>query len=356
MKRIFLYALGSVCVLLFSSAALEAGNLRVLIVDGQNNHDWRETTRATRATLLAAGRFDVDVTTTPKKKASLTDWAAWRPEFSDYDVIVSNYNGELWPQEVRRDFMAYVEAGGGVVMVHAANNPFRDWPEFNQMIGLGWRSAELGRRVTIDDGTGEVRFEGPGEGRGAGHGKQHPYVVKVRRPDHPIMKGLPVAWLHGKDELYHGQRGPAENMTVLSSAFSAEDTRGTGAHEPITWVIPYGRGRVVTTVLGHHWPGQEDFDALHCVGFQTILVRSTEWAATQEVTLPIPQGFPTANAVSIVEPDKVSWTAAKSAEAAPRFTAGSCCDKAAKAGGACGHGCCKKARASGTVCVACNPR
>jgi len=268
--------------------------VRVLIIDGQNNHDWRRTTEALRATLMAAGRFAVAVATAPDKGAPEAAWAGWRPDFAAHDVVVSNYNGEAWPEGVRRAFVSFVEGGGGVVMVHAANNPFPEWPEFNRMIGLGWRKADYGDRITVDDATGALVRVPKGEGPGAGHGPSHVFQIKVRRPDHPIMKGVPRVWTHGRDQLSHGQRGPALDMTVLDSAFSAQDKGGTDEHEPVTWIIPYGKGHVVTTMLGHQWGDQQDQSALDCVGFRTVFARSVEWAATGKVTLPVPADFPAA--------------------------------------------------------------
>jgi hypothetical protein len=273
--------------------------IRVLIVDGQNNHDWQRTTESLRLTLAATGRFAITVTTSPPKGAPPAAWQAWRPDFAACDVVVSNYNGEAWPSEVQRAFEGFVERGGGAVMVHAANNPFPEWPAFNRMIGLGWRKADYGDRVTVDDASGALVRTPRGTGPDAGHGPSHVFQVKVRRPDHPIMQGLPPAWLHGKDQLTHGQRGPGADMTVLDSAYSAPDHGGTGAHEPMTWIIPFGKGRVVTDLLGHQWRDQQDSDALDCIGFRTVFARSVEWAATQRVTIPVPRNFPTADAVSI---------------------------------------------------------
>jgi hypothetical protein len=283
------------------AAGAAARPIRVLIVDGQNNHDWRRTTTELRATLQAAGIFQIAVTTTPDKGADAQAWAGWRPEpqLGRQEVLVINYNGEAWPERVQRAFVAFVRRGGGAVMVHAANNPFPEWKEWNQMIALGWRKADYGARVTIDDSTGSLLRTPPGEGPGAGHGPSHLFQIKVRRPDHPIMRGLPPLWLHGKDQLSHGQRGPGENMEVLDSAFSAKDKGGTGAHEPMTWVVPFGKGRVVTTLLGHQWRDQADADALRCLGFRTVFARSVEWAARRQVTLPVPAAFPTADAISI---------------------------------------------------------
>ena len=90
----------------------------------------------------------MDVSTSPGKKGSEEDWNKWRPEFSKYDVV-SNYNGQMWPGEVRTAFINYVKNGGGFVVVHAANNAFSMWPEYNEMIGLGGWVAGLRRAAPM---------------------------------------------------------------------------------------------------------------------------------------------------------------------------------------------------------------
>ena len=59
-------------------------------------------------------------------------WDAWNPDLTEYDCIVLDYNGEMWPEDVRKDFVDYVRGGGGVVVVHAANNSFVGWKEYEQ--------------------------------------------------------------------------------------------------------------------------------------------------------------------------------------------------------------------------------
>lgn len=286
--------LGLLALLAMGRAGFAAETLRLLIIDGQNNHDWKAMTPPMKEALEETGRFTVDVATTPDNKAPKEAWDAFRPEFSKYDVVLSNYNGQPWPKEVQEALAKYVSEGGGLVIIHAANNAFPDWPEWNQMIGLGWRNNTFGDRITVDD-SGQVVRTPKGEGPGAGHGPQHEYTVEVRTPDHPVMKGMPREWRHAKDELYHGQRGPAQEMEILATAYSAKEKGGTGTNEPMIWVIPSGKGRVFTTVLGH--VGGNDTAAIRCVGFQTVMARGSEWAATGKVTLPIPEDFPTATEI-----------------------------------------------------------
>lgn len=290
----------AICALLFGNGELASAQekLRLLIIDGQNNHNWKETTPYLKSVLEATGRFDVTVSTTPPKEAPPDAWKTFRPDFKAFAAVLSNYNGEAWPEPVRTSLENYVHDGGGLVIVHAANNAFPDWPAFNEMIGLGWRGAGFGDRLVLDDQGKEQRVP-KGEGPGAGHGAQHAYSVVIRDRMHPVTRDMPAEWLHPKDELYHGQRGPARSMHVLATAFSSPDSGGTGAHEPLVWWIPYGRGRVFTNLLGHVGGNSDDLTAMRCLGFQALLTRGSEWAATGEVTIPLPQMFPTAEKVSL---------------------------------------------------------
>ena len=111
--------------------AAPPAKVKVLMLDGQNNHDWKKTTLATKATLLATGRFEVDVATTPVDRKASEEWAAWRPSFADYDVVFSNYNDGgrcLWSEQTKQALVDFVSGGGGLVVVHAADNSSGDWP------------------------------------------------------------------------------------------------------------------------------------------------------------------------------------------------------------------------------------
>src|SRR5438128_1186215 len=84
--------------------AADEPKLAVLIVDGQNNHDWRKTTPVLKDALEKCGKFTVEVSTTPGEKGTAEDWTKWRPQFSKYKAVVSNYNGQPWPKEVKTAF------------------------------------------------------------------------------------------------------------------------------------------------------------------------------------------------------------------------------------------------------------
>lgn len=271
--------------------ASAADKLKLLIVDGQNNHNWQGTTPVMERWLTESGRFDVDVATSPPKGG---DMSTFKPGFDTYDVVLSNYNGAEWSDSTKKLLVDYVRNGGGLAIIHAANNSFPAWPEYNQMIGLGgWggRNEKSGPYVRFRDGK---IVQDPTPGPGGHHGKQHPFVVVVRNGEHPITQGMPPAFMHAQDELYDKLRGPAENIDVLATAYADPATGGSGEHEPMIFTVGFGKGRVFHTPMGH------SPESMQCVGFITTLLRGSEWAATGNVTLTeIPKDFPTAEAVSL---------------------------------------------------------
>jgi type 1 glutamine amidotransferase len=309
----FLYLLG-----LFSLTPTEVSFgakpkiIKTLIVDGQNNHDqWPKVTAMMKQFLEQTGLFSVDVQRTqytwnggslvnqykisgvpattdlPKSKMD----SSFHPNFAAYDLVICNFgwNAAPWPAETQADFDKFIKNGGGLVVIHAADNSFPEWPAYNQMIGLGgWgnRTEKDGPYVYYDENNKLVRDTQAG--RAGSHGPQSEYAITIRNPNHPITKGMPLTWMHTKDEMYDRLRGPATNMEVLGTAFSSKENKGTGRHEPMLLTINYGKGRIFHTPMGH-----VDY-SVACVGFITCLQRGAEWAATGKVSLKIPTDFPTA--------------------------------------------------------------
>jgi type 1 glutamine amidotransferase len=281
------------------AAPPSADKLSVLVVDGVNNHDWPRATPIIKDILLNSGLCTVDVSTSPAGDAPSHAWNQWRPDFSKYDVVLSNFNGGhtasgiRWPKPVERALEEYVRGGGGLVVFHSANNSFPDWRAYNEMIGLGWRNKDFGPTLVVDEKENVVRIA-KGLGSSSGHGPDHDFQVTVLDSGHPITKGIPKRWMHPREQLSHGQRGPAKNLTVLSYAWSKDSK----ANEPIDWVVRFGKGRVYTTTLGHLGKGGSDVN-LRSIGLQTMLIRGTQWAAGGEATYPLPDDFPGENTFSI---------------------------------------------------------
>lgn len=309
-----------ICVFIgLNTSAQKAENkIKVLIVDGQNNHvQWPKTTVMLKTYLEESGLFKVEVVRTGytwkgeeyiakfsidglpptialEEPKSDSDFS---PSFSDYDVVISNFgwNAAAWPETTQKAFETYIENGGGLVVFHAADNSFPQWKAYNQMIGLGgWgdRNEKDGPYVYYNDND-ELIYD-TSSGDGGGHGPQSEYQIQIRNTEHPITKGMPTLWMHTKDELYHKLRGPAENMEVLATAYADIKNDGTGRHEPALMALNFGKGRVFHNIMGH-----ADY-SVACVGFVTTMLRGIEWTATGKVTQEIPEDFPTAETSSTI--------------------------------------------------------
>lgn len=277
-------------------ACNEPEPIRALIVSGQNNHNWKVSHRAIKQILDNSGMFISDVVLTPPAGG---DMSRFNPNFDDYDVVVLDYNGDRWGEKVDEAFLKYVQKGGGIIVYHAADNAFAGWDEFNKIIALGgWegRDEKAGPYCYIRDGK-MVLDSSPG--RGGSHGRQREYPMHCRNAEHPITKDLPDNWLHAQDEMYDFMRGPANIKDLLYSGMSDAATGGSGREEPLVFTVDYGKARIFHIMLGHCGASLENNPAMQCAGFQTLLLRGAEWAATGEVTQPVPNDFPTNAAVSL---------------------------------------------------------
>ncbi len=290
--------------------------IKVLIVDGQNNHSvWPKSTIMMKQYLEETGLFEVDVERTKYLTNSEThkDWLPlanvpagvegkpitdpdFNPDFSKYDVVISNfgYKAASWPEATQKNFDEYVKNGGGFVSVHAADNSFPEWEAYNKIIGIGgWgnRTEAHGPYLYVDEHNKPKKDYKPGPG--GKHGKREAFLVTTFNTKHPITKGLPLTWMHADDECYAYLRGPAENVTILATAVTSIKVATLQQKEPVVMTIDYGKGRVFHTTLGH------DTTAFECVGFITLLKRGVEWAATGKVKqTKIPADFPTESEIS----------------------------------------------------------
>lgn len=247
-----------------------APKLQVLIITGQNGHDWKGTTPMLKQALEETGKFEVRVT---------EEFRGAGPEtLAPYDLVVVNYFERnqpqlLWGDRANNALLDFVRAGKGLVLYHFSIAAFNGWTEYEKMSAGNWR---------------------PGAGH---HSARHDFKVDIKDAGHPITAGLKTPLAMQSDELYANLKWqPEGTYHVLATAYDdhalydekASDARnkqpmsGPGVNEPMLWTTQYGTGRVFITALGHDVPVTTQGV------FKVTFTRGAEWAATGKVTLPVP--------------------------------------------------------------------
>ena len=245
-----------VCLAATVTFAVEAADLRVLLVTGWYDHSFLNVGPVLED--LLAERFEVRVT--DKLDPAQLDSA---------DALVLLYNGPRWARETEAAVESWLASGKGMVTIHGTTYAFGGvevreikfkrsgiieppWEQFVKMIGSRWTEENLG------------------------HGKRHLFPVDLEDRQHPITRGLGASVM-ADDELYH-RINVLPHARVLATAHSDPATGGTGKKEAMLWTTEYGKGRVVHTTLGH------DAKAMRQTGFVQFVTRGVEWAATARVT------------------------------------------------------------------------
>lgn len=225
--------------------------IKCLLLSGENNHDWRRSSPFIKQVLEESGLFEVTLTENPSEALENAEGLC------KYNLIFSDYNGPEWSEKAKANFEAAVRDGMGLVVLHAADNAFPGWVEYEKMVGLLWRE-------------------------GTGHGGFVEIDCRIVDKDHPITKGL--SDFRKREELYH-RLVHMHNVPyhVLAVAYSDPKDGGTGNDEPILIATQYGAGRIYHNALGHVWEGG-DMSALEDDNFKRTITRGSEWAATGDVT------------------------------------------------------------------------
>ncbi|MBN2288785.1 MAG: ThuA domain-containing protein [Candidatus Glassbacteria bacterium] len=214
----------------------------LLLFGGEQYHHWQENALALREVLETSG-FTVVMNEDP--------WIFTTGGMKDYDGIVLQFiMTERWPLEVERAFLSLVSSGMGIGIVHSADNSFPGWDEFEEMVGLLWRTEKGHEPV-------------------AGHDHYGPFTVKIADKEHFITRGL--GDFEVTDELYRDLTEYSD-YRVLAEAFSNDKQRSY----PMIMVKTYGLGRVFHTVLGH------DGNSIRCPGFRQTIERGLVWAIRKD--------------------------------------------------------------------------
>jgi type 1 glutamine amidotransferase len=128
----------------------------------------------------------------------------------------------------------FVRSGKGCVAIHLAAVPFNE--DFTQMLG--------GRFIT--------------------HPPIQEFAIQVDDPLHPITNG--ITSFKVIDELYITDHDPSSIHILLSASFEEKQS-------PMTWVKPYGAGRVVYIAPGH------DFRTFLNPLFLKLVEQAIHWAS-----------------------------------------------------------------------------
>lgn len=139
---------------------------------------------------------------------------------------------------LKQSLVNYLKSGGGLAVTHAGVASFRQWPEFGEIMA--------------------ARFD------------NHPWVsgtevtMKIDEPDHPLaaaFKALKEPRFSIQDETYQVKENYSRDKVRVIVSIDTEKTnmKVDGIHRTdgdfaITWVKPYGKGRVFYCAIGHDHP------------------------------------------------------------------------------------------------------
>ena len=230
-----------------------ANKIRVLILSGANNHDWKSTTAALKTVFAADPRFAVSVTETP--------WSMKPADLAQYDVLLSNWNtfGKKdderkqyeWDDAMKAAFLKWFKDGGGFFVLHSGSCLFYDWDDFQKLTAGAW-------------------------GAGTFHPHNQSFTLNIVDKTHPVTRGM--ADFETFDEPWQKPSNPNPNRHVLISGVVSKENKGSGEPEPFAFVTETGKGRNFTLLLGH-----DAQTILNSPGCKKLILRGTEWAATGAV-------------------------------------------------------------------------
>ena len=154
-----------------------------------------------------------------------------------FDVVVCYTTGENLTEDQAQGLLhGIANKGIGFVGTHSASDSFKETPGFINMVG----------------------------GKFLSHPSFWPLLTfKVLDHHHPVVEG--VEDFEMEEELYL--------METYGHFDLLMSTWWQGFERPITWVKPYGHGRVLYTALGHDKQQTEN------PNFQKIVVNGVRWAA-----------------------------------------------------------------------------
>lgn len=132
-------------------------------------------------------------------------------------------------ERLKGNLVEFVRSGKGLAGTHSATDTYKNWKEYNDMMG----------------------------GAFDGHPWHEEVPVRILAPDHPLNKVFAGQGFTVRDEIYQFRGDtaqPSERRMLLSLASDwpglSKGKRQDGFY-PISWISRYGDGRVFYCSLGH---------------------------------------------------------------------------------------------------------
>lgn len=203
--------------------------LKVVVMGGQSKgyHEFEIMGPIYRQFLEAA---DYEVKVTEDRDDFLAD------RLADVDVVVDYTTAGSLTDPQAAGLLNFIKGGRGFVGIHSAADSFHNSRAYERMVG--------GLFLT--------------------HPPTIPHPFRVVKPVHPCMEGVPAAFTMPEELYLMDYIGQFD--TLMTASFNSFEL-------PVTWVKPYGCGRVFYTALGH---GREQTEQPH---FQRMVVNAVRWAA-----------------------------------------------------------------------------
>lgn len=198
---------------------------------------------------------NLDITFTHASQGQAAE-AYDRADLPSYDVVVLYDSPTEITDAQKAQFMALLDRGVGLVVLHHALLSYQAWPAYARVVGGKYILADEER-----DGAQLVRGSSCQQDAGrSGCKTDVPIAVTVTDRGHPVTNQL--ADFSITDELYLDVHVQPDIHPLLST--------GT---EVLAWTREQGRSRVVATVLGHGPPAYDN------PGFRRFVAQSIRWAA-----------------------------------------------------------------------------
>lgn len=179
---------------------------------------------------------------------------SYTPEVAEtYDVLVFYDMNQAITEEQKAAFLALLDHGKGLVVLHHALADYQAWDEFGKIAGGRYHLAPYTRE-----------------------GKEYPastyrhdvdISVHVADADHPVTAGLQDFTIH--DEVYGG-------YSVAPTVHPLLTTDHPESSETLAWTNECGKSRVVTVQLGH------DARAYENPSYRKLVRQAIQWVALKD--------------------------------------------------------------------------